>query len=324
MNIRRQDEIGCSWRVTVPATSANLGCAFDCAGLAVKLYLKACFIPSPSSGLTVEYSGRNPERISLDDSNLVLRALRFATDYFGSSVAFGRLVVESEIPVGVGLGSSAAAVVAGLLLGAGYCGKQFSSEEFLRCAGEMEGHIDNAAAAYYGGLVFALYNNCDRALAVKANFPEQIKLVIVTPSITVATHEAREALPPTYSRADVVHTLQRTAVLAATCFSGKFEIFPELFDDRLHQPYRQKLVPGIARCLHYRHEGLLGIAISGSGSSVIGFAEKHESLIARDLQQIFSQEGMAAEALITSADNQGAAVKQVASSREQVTASPNS
>lgn len=310
MSKDQQGDIGCGWRVTVPATSANLGCAFDCGGLALKLYLKACLIPAQSGSLSLQYSGRTPERFPLDDSNLIPRALRFVAEHFGASAPCGRVLVESQIPVGVGLGSSAAAVVAGLLLGSRYCGRELSPEQFLRCAEELEGHIDNAAAAYYGGLVLALCNNSERVLALKANFPEHIKLVIVTPSITVATHEARQALPPNYQRADIVHTLQRTAVLAATCFSGKFELFPELFDDRLHQPYRQALVPGIAGCLRYRQQGLLGIAISGSGSSVIAFAEKNEKRIAHELQKIFEKEGVDSEALITSADNEGAAVTQ--------------
>jgi homoserine kinase len=305
-----QDDIGYGWQVTVPATYANLGCAFDCGGLALQLYLKASFIPSQSSDLTVEYSGKTPDRVPLDESNLVLRALRFVAGYFGAPKACGRIVVDSQIPIGVGLGSSAAAVVAGLLLGVRYSGKDLSPEQLLHCALELEGHIDNAAAAYYGGLVLALCSNSDRVLAVKTNFPEQIKLVLVTPAITVATHEARRALPHSYKRADIVHTLQRTAVLAATCFSGKFELFPELFDDRLHQPYRQALVPGIGACLNYRCEGLLGIAISGSGSSVIAFVEKNEKGIGEDLKRIFAGEGVQSEVLITSADNQGAAVTQ--------------
>src|SRR5215813_7038937 len=294
------------WRVAVPATSANLGCAFDCGGLALKLYLNASFTPAQSPGLALEYSGKTAERVPVDGSNLVLRGLRLAAKYFDVSTPCGRVVVDSQIPVGVGLGSSAAAIVAGLLLGARSCGKDFSPEQLLRCAGELEGHIDNAAAAFHGGLVFALYNNSDRVVALKCNFPEKIKLAVVTPMAVVPTHKARSVLPAAYQRADVVHTLQRAAVLAAACFSGKFELFPELFDDRVHQPYRQELVPGIARCLRYRHDGLMGVAISGSGSSVIGFAKKDEKKIASDLQKIFSDEGIAAETLITSADNSGA------------------
>lgn len=294
--------------MTVPASSANLGCAFDCGGLALKLYLRATFIPSASQELTVHYSGKTPERIPLDDFNLVLRALRLVTNYFESPRPEGRVFIESEIPVGVGLGSSAAAVVAGLLLGARCCNQELSPAQLLHCAEELEGHVDNAAAAYYGGMVFALSNNNDQVQALKTNFPEQIKLIIISPSIAIATHKARHVLPESYLRADVVHTLQRAALLAATCFSGKFELFPQLFDDRLHQPYRQDLVPGIARSLRYRQEGLLGVAISGSGSSVIAFAEKNQELIARELQEIFAEEGVRTQVLFTSADNHGAAV----------------
>jgi homoserine kinase len=310
MSRRPQDDGASGWQVIVPATSANLGCAFDCGGLALNLYLKASFLPSPSANLTVHYSGATPERIPLDESNLVLRGMRFVIEYFGGTNPSGRVVVESQIPVGVGLGSSAAAVIAGLLLGARHCKGELSPEQLLGCAQELEGHIDNAAAAYHGGLVLALSDNSRRVLAVKTNFPEHIKVVIVTPAVMVATHEARQALPSSYGRADVVHTLQRTAVLAATCFSGKFELFPELFDDRLHQPYRQALVPGIAACLSYRGEGLLGIAISGSGSSILAFAEKNEDRIGQELRKIFAGEGVQSEALITSADNQGAIVAQ--------------
>src|SRR5215475_1750719 len=127
-NAHQQDDCN-GWRVTVPATSANLGCAFDCGGLALKLYLNASFIPSRSPGLTLEYSGKTAERVPLDDSNLVLRGLRLAVQHFGAANPSGHVVVDSHIPVGVGLGSSAAAIVAALLLGARACGKDFSPEQ---------------------------------------------------------------------------------------------------------------------------------------------------------------------------------------------------
>jgi homoserine kinase len=299
-------ENGYGWRAVVPATSANLGCAFDCGGLALKLYLNALFAPGPGDQLTLEYSGQTPDRFPVDNSNLILRALRFAAAELDAPPPAGHVLVESDIPISVGLGSSAAAVVAGLLLGARYSGKDAAAEDILHWANEIEGHIDNAAAAYHGGMVLALSSNVEKVVALKTEFPESIRLVVVTPSQTVPTHEARKVLPRAYVREDVLHTLQRTALLAATCFSGNFDLFPELFHDKLHQPYRQKLVPGIERCLKYRHEGLLGVAISGSGSSVIAFVTRNEDEIAEALQEIFAEEGMQTEARSTSADNHGA------------------
>ena len=312
MSHENQEHEGCSWQVSVPATSANLGCAFDCGGLALQLYLKATYTPSHSTsrrGLTLSYKGRTPDRIPLDSSNLVLSSFKHACAYQDEFVPDGHIQVESDIPAGVGLGSSAAAVIAGLVLGARCCGEDVLAEDILRRAEEIEGHVDNAAAAYHGGLVFALCNNTDRIVTLKTNFPSHIKLVVVSPSVIVPTHEARRVLPKSYEREDVLHTLQRTALLAATCFSGRFELFAELFDDRLHQPYRQQLVPGIAEALQFRnHEGLLGVAISGSGSSVIALTVAHEAHIAECLQKIFALKGVQTEALITSADNRGSVV----------------
>ncbi|MGZ4897896.1 MAG: homoserine kinase, partial [Candidatus Angelobacter sp.] len=271
MNRSNSENAGYGWRVVVPATSANLGCAFDCGGLALRLYLRALFIPSEATELSLEYQGKTPDRFPMKSSNLVLHALRLAAERLDAPPPMGHVLVQSDIPISVGLGSSAAAVIAGLLLGARYSGKEVAPEVLLRWAEEIEGHIDNAAAAYYGGLVLALSNNVERVVVAKTSFPESIRLVIVTPSITVPTHQAREVLPKSYDRADVLHTLQRTSLLAATCFSGNFDLFPELFHDKLHQPYRQQLVPGMERCLGLRLPGLLGVAISGSGSSVIAF-----------------------------------------------------
>src|ERR1051325_4001687 len=113
---------GHGWRAVVPATSANLGCAFDCGGLALKIYLKALFVPSDGAELSLEYRGKTPERFPMKSSNLVLHALRFAADKLGAPAPAGHVLVESDIPIGVGLGSSAAAVIAGLLLGIQYGG----------------------------------------------------------------------------------------------------------------------------------------------------------------------------------------------------------
>lgn len=308
MNRSNSENSGYGWRVVVPATSANLGCAFDCGGLALRLYLRALFIPSATPELSLEYQGKTPDRFPMKSSNLLLHALRLAAERLDAPPPQGHVLVQSDIPISVGLGSSAAAVIAGLLLGARHSGKEVAPELLLRWAEEIEGHIDNAAAAYYGGLVLALSNNVERVVVAKTNFPDGIRLVVITPSITVPTHQAREVLPKSYDRDDVIHTLQRTCLLAATCFSGSFDLFPELFHDRLHQPYRQQLVPGMERCLGLRLPDLLGVAISGSGSSVIAFTTGDEMRVAEELQRIFANEGVQTEAIFTSADNNGAGV----------------
>src|SRR5215469_5442929 len=144
-DMRSSSENGYGWRVVVPATSANLGCAFDCGGLALKLYLKALFVPSDGNELSLEYQGKTPDRFPMKSSNLILHSLRYAAEKLGTPAPGGHVVVQSDIPIGVGLGSSAASVIAGLLLGARYSGEDAAAEQILRWAEEIEGHVDNAA-----------------------------------------------------------------------------------------------------------------------------------------------------------------------------------
>jgi homoserine kinase len=135
----------------------------------------------------------------------------------------------------------------------------------------------------------------------------------VIPDVPLATEKARAALPANYSREDVVANLQRTALLTASFFSGR-RLTPELFQDRLHQPYRSPLIPGIAECLEYRHEGMVGIFLSGAGSAVMAIVENnagspdHSSQIAEDLVAQFQSKGTSARALRLKADNRGTQV----------------
>lgn len=297
-------------RVQVPASTANLGPAFDCAAIALNLYLRVSAEPRAAAGFEVRYRGVNEDRVPADDENLVVRAIRSIAGAARTAIPGARIEIENEIPIGVGLGSSAAAIVAGLIVGADFVGRKFDRAEMLREAAALEHHPDNVTAALCGGFVVAaaipgsagepgeiLYHRCD--------VPESLDFVVVTPDRPLPTEKARGVLPAGYSRQDVVQNLQRVALLTAAfcCGSG---LVPELFRDRIHQPYRSGLIPGIADCLEYRHEGLAGIFLSGAGSSVMAVATGNAEQIADGLVEKFRGNGVAAQATHLKADNRGA------------------
>jgi homoserine kinase len=284
-----------SWvNASAPASSANLGCAFDCAALALNLRLRARVILRDSAGFTVKYSGSNPERVPCDATNLVVEGIvRFASAH-GVNISGGEVEIESEIPVGVGLGSSAAAIVCGLFLGAALLGVEPNREEILTLAAKMEGHPDNAAAACHGGLVFAAQDSeTGRVLFARTTLPSDLRLLAIIPSTATFTHAARAVLPSEYSRADVVHNMQRASLLAAMCFSGAGRLEQELFRDRMHQPYRAPNVPGLAECLNVKHPDLLGVCMSGSGSAALAFVRRNEIEIGNLLAKSFADRGAA-------------------------------
>jgi len=306
--------------VVVPATSANLGCAFDCAGIALDLYLRAQATVSDGPGLAVSCRGVDASQIPQNDSNLVVQAMQRAAARAGKSLPGMnpntppglKVELENEIPLGVGLGSSAAAIITGTLLGAELAGVKLEAADLLRMALEMEGHPDNLAAAIHGGMVVAAVGEeSAEPLIARIEVSPALDFVAVIPEAPLPTAKARAALPASYSRQDAVFNLQRTAVLVARFFSGQ-PLSPELFRDRLHQPYRSPLVPGIAECLEYRHEGLAGIFLSGAGSAVMAIVERgdgqRKEKIAEDLIGEFRRRSTAARALFLKADNRGTQV----------------
>ncbi|MGA8206409.1 MAG: homoserine kinase [Candidatus Dormiibacterota bacterium] len=293
--------------VAVPATTANLGCAFDCAALALDLHLIVEAGPRSGSGCEVLCEGESAESIPRDSSNLVVQGISRLAEWAGEPVPGLWLRIRSEIPVAVGLGSSAAAIVAGLVIGTQSLEIQPDEATLIGLAAELEGHPDNVAAAYLGGLVVSASSQAsERVLVRKARVPPDLRFVAVVPDLPSPTPESRALLPDTYSRADAVHNLQRAALLVASAFSGEFDLEPEFFADRWHQAQRAAVVPGLGECLALEHPDLVGVFLSGAGSSVLGVTRGEVPEIADKLQRCFRRRGVSSRVLSLGADNEGA------------------
>ncbi len=290
--------------VRVPATSANLGCLFDCGAIAVSLYLDVHVTPRADHEITVRYQGVNPERIPAAADNLIASIIRQRLADWGSRYGFN-LEIVNQIPVGAGLGSSAAAIVSALVASHRLAGRALFDEEIVTLATKCEGHPDNVAAAWHGGFTVALENG-GRILSYSCPLPEPLGLALVTPDYALSTAEARKALPESYSRADAVHNLQRAVVLTSQLFSGAADLHRAFFDDRWHQPFRAHLMPGLGEALALRHPDLLGICLSGAGPSILAFTRGDSAVIAGLIQKTLADKQVSSHAHSVGPDNRGA------------------
>ncbi len=290
--------------VRVPATSANLGCAFDCAALALGLYLDLHVTPRADPDVTVRYQGVNPDRIPSDESNLIASTMRKILSGWGKNHGFD-LEIDNQIPVGVGLGSSAAAIVGSVAACHWIADRTLYDDELVSLATKLEGHPDNVAAAWHGGFTVSIQEG-ERVLSYSSPLRDLFHLVLVIPAYALSTEKARSALPAEYPRADVVHNLQRAAVLAAQLFSGRVDFHPGFFEDRLHQPYRAPLVPGLSEVLALKHPHLLGVCLSGAGPSILAFARSSAESVGEEICRILREKGVEAHFSVLAPDNRGA------------------
>jgi homoserine kinase len=290
--------------VRVPATSANLGCAFDCAALALNLYLDIHVTRRSDLDVNVHYHGENPERIPSDESNLIAASMKKILGRWGKDYGFD-LEINNQIPVGVGLGSSAAAIVGAIAAAHWLTERALYDDELVSLATEIEGHPDNVAAAWHGGFTVAVQEN-QHVLAYSSPVPDLFHVVLVIPDYALPTEKARAVLPAQYSRADVTHNIQRAAVLSAQIFSGKVDFHPTIFDDRLHQPYRAELMPGLSEVLSMKHSNLLGLCLSGAGPSILAFTKGHSPEVGEAICQILREKGVESSYSVLLPDNRGA------------------
>jgi len=290
--------------VRVPATCANLGCLFDCAALALSLHLDLHVNPRNDRNVSLQYTGVTPERVAGDSNNLVARVMVETLESWGKKRGFD-IEIHNQIPVAVGLGSSAAAIVGALVACHWLVGRPLFDEELVTLASLREGHPDNVAAAWHGGFTVAVSEG-ERVIAYSCPIPTDLQLVLVVPNYALATKEARAVLPNQYSRADAIHNLQRAAALAAHFFSGKTGFRAEFFEDRWHQPYRAPLVPGLAEVLSIRHPDVLGICLSGAGPSILAFVRANPTTVSELIRQTLAQHGIEAQPYLLTADNRGA------------------
>jgi homoserine kinase len=265
-------------RVDVPASSANLGAGYDCLAVALDLSNRVeVEVRGWSRGqieLTVDGEGAN--ELSADRENRVVQGVEAALREVRGEIPEGvgwRIEMRNDIPLARGLGSSAAATVAGLVAGNALLGEPLTSADLIRLATAIEGHPDNAAAALLGGFTVSAQTD-DGVEAIRFDAPRDLRAVLYIPELRLSTDEMRRVLPDTVPRLDAVSNLTRVAVGVAGIATGRLDLLKILTVDRLHEPYRAEVFSELPRFVgDARAAGALGACLSGAGSTIIAFTD---------------------------------------------------
>ena len=295
-------------RVRVPATTSNLGPGFDALGLALRLYNTLELEPADAPRIEVE--GEGAATLPRDPAHLAYRAaLAVAALRGGTAPRAFHLRQHNGIPLARGLGSSAAAIVGGAAAANALLGGPLDRQALLDLAAGMEGHPDNVAPAVLGGLVACVAAETGTIRTVRL-IPERLRVVIAIPEFAVSTAEARRLLPEAVPYRDAVFNVTRTALLVGALVEGRMDLLGEATRDRLHQPYRARLVPGLeAVFTAAREAGAHGVALSGSGPTVVAFGEAAE--IGPAMCRAFEAAGARCRSIDAGIDTDGTVVERV-------------
>ena len=298
-------------RLALPATSANLGPAFDAAALAMDFYIEIDARPADEFSITAE--GRDQEICGQLPDHLILKTYREVLKAAGRQTTPLSIRIRNDIPIGKGCGSSAAARLAGIAMAVSFGRLRWTDAQIVGEASRREHHPDNASACWMGGLTVArMAGEAEAEVACirpKGKWP----LLLAVPEQALSTEEARRVLPAQYSRADAVTNVQNSMLLLAAFTQGRPELLSAALEDRIHQPYRSALCP-LLPCLQELKgkSGVLGAALSGAGPSVLIFLDPRASLpkarrlVADHLARNQSRNRLTAELILTSITPRGA------------------
>jgi homoserine kinase len=295
-----------AFNINLPATSANLGPAFDAAALALDLSLRVRALRSKKWSITA--SGRDSDICSRIEDHLIIKTYTEVLESEKKRFVPLVLTIETEFPIGKGFGSSAAARLAGIALAVHFGHLRWNSNRIVGEASHREHHPDNAAACWMGGVTVARMVGDGEAQVArfvpKGNWP----LLLAIPDESLATEKARDVLPLEYSRADAVANIQNSMLLLAALFQGDRKMLASSLEDRIHQPYREQLCPLLPVLRSFPPDGgVLGAVLSGAGPSVLMFLDptaRAESVKTR-IEGYLRERGMKAELLLTSIARRG-------------------
>ncbi|NET05179.1 MAG: homoserine kinase [Symploca sp. SIO2B6] len=308
--------------VTVPATTANLGPGFDCIGAALTLYNQFKFInleamPSADGGQTerlrIKVSGAEAQLVNTSTDNLVYQAFVKLYEHLEQTPPPVEIEIELGIPLARGLGSSATAIVGGLVGANQLAGKPLDVTEVMKLAIAIEGHPDNVVPALLGGCRLAVKGCNDEASKLgdwevcDLHWHDNLVPVLGIPNFELSTQEAREVLPAEYTRADAIFNIAHFGLLLRGLETGRGEWLQTALQDRIHQPYRQKLIPGYNAVLCAAVDaGAYGMVISGAGPTLLALtASSQAAAVEAAMTSAWKQEGIVAQVRALSIDTQG-------------------
>lgn len=261
--------------VTVPGTTANLGPGFDCLGAALTLYNRFTFTTSDQAPGTVAITvqGQEADRVSTDASNLAYQAFAYYFQQRGMTVPAVAMAIDLAVPLARGLGSSSTAIVGGLLGANAVVEDPIDQAEIAALAIALEGHPDNVVPALVGGCQLAATGNDGQATLCPVPWHPDVTPIVVIPDFELSTAEARRVLPATYSRADAIFNTAHLGLLLRGLETGNGDWLRAALHDRIHQPYRQTLIPGYAEVAQAAQAAqAYGLVISGAGPTLLALS----------------------------------------------------
>jgi homoserine kinase len=291
--------------IRLPATSANLGPGFDSLGLALQLY-NTFYFKQIEDEIRIRLLDESGNTINLSpEDNLVYQTMKgLFTDYGKPCTGF-ELTGKIGIPIGRGLGSSATAIIAGLVAANRYLGNPLTEESLIKKAIAIEGHPDNIVSAFYGGFNINVLTD-KGVISKKIKLDETMQIVLVIPDFQLSTRELRQILPEKVSYRDAVFNHSRTALLIACFYEHNLDLLSTAMEDRLHQDYRAPLIPGFQEIINQAYQtGAKGVALSGAGPTMIAFCHKKAAEIGQVMVDVFKSHQIDSRYLITLPDNRG-------------------
>ncbi|GGA36703.1 homoserine kinase [Paenibacillus physcomitrellae] len=285
-------------RIKVPASTANLGPGFDTLGMALSLF--AWIEMKPAERTVFHLYGEELRGIPKDKSNLVYKLAQQVFAEAGVSIPELEISMASDIPLTRGLGSSASAIVGALYAANELIGAPLSMEKLFDMATAVEKHPDNVGASLFGGIVSAVWDG-ERAVHLRIEPPEKLQVLVAIPSFWLPTEQARKVLPESLSMKDVVFNVSRASLLTGALASGRLDLIAAAMQDRIHQPYRASLIPGMEQILAEAcSHGALGAALSGAGPTLLALVErdsKRRNELEAFIQRTLGEHGIQAKML---------------------------